>query len=230
MTMRCFERVSLLSILGVALASGFAPHAQATPFQYRYDDGTGTSNIWPNFGNASLYPAELMWGNVYTVQPGANVITTISVAFGRINAPQARPVRLSLYQVDASGDPRNSTLLVSVNGTSSLPQTNTFIDYAIPATTVTGRFFVAVTMTIDASSTSAPARLDAGGAANASNAWLFAATSLENLPLANASFVRNMTQNAIQGAFMVRATAIPTPGAVTLLALGGLLACPRRRR
>jgi MYXO-CTERM domain-containing protein len=38
-----------------------------------------------------------------------------------------------------------------------------------------------------------------------------------------------MSQNAIQGVFMVRANAIPTPAAGALLGLAGLAALRRRR-
>ncbi len=216
-----------LLILSLPFAAAVST-ASAAPFQYSYDDGVGSGNLSPSFSSPSSYPAEFMWGNVYNVTGGNDVITTISVAFGRINVPENRWVRLSLYQLTTPNDPRTATLLTSVDGLSGLPRTNTFLNYAITPTKVTGQFFVAATMIADASATAAPARYDLGGSANASNAWLFAATSLAGKPLGSAPFQVRMSEYIIPAAFMVRATAIPAPGTVCVLA--GLLLAARRRR
>ncbi|MBY0113652.1 MAG: hypothetical protein K2Y21_12595 [Phycisphaerales bacterium] len=219
-----FNRSAPAGLLVLSIFASAAPAA----FQYAYDDGIGSGNIAPSFSSAASYPAEFMWGNVFSVQGGNDIITTISVAFGRINAPEQRPVRLSLYQLVTPNDPRTATLVASVNGTSGLPRTNTFLDFAINPTKVTGQFFVAATMTVDAQGTTAPARYDLGGSANASNAWLFAATSLANLPLGQAPFQVRMSEYVIPAVFQVRATAIPTPASA--LALAGLVMMGRRRR
>lgn len=216
-----------LLILSLPLA-GAVPVAAAAPFQYSYDDGVGSGNLSPSFSSSSSYPAEFMWGNVYNVTGGNDVITTISVAFGRINAPENRWVRLSLYQLTTPNDPRTATLLTSAEGLSGLPRTNTFLDFAIAPTKVTGQFFVAATMIADAAATAAPARYDIGGSANASNAWLFAATSLSGKPLGQAPFQVHMSEYIIPAVFMVRATAIPAPSAALVL-LGAGVALRRRR-
>lgn len=218
-----FNRPPFAGLLILSLAS-----SASAAFQYAYDDGVGSGNLAPSFSSSGSYPAEFMWGNVYNVTGGNDVITTISVAFGRINVPENRWVRLSLYQLTTPNDPRTATLLTSVEGLSGLPRTNTFLDYAITPTKVTGQFFVAATMIADASATAAPARYDLGGASNASNAWLFAATSLAGQPLGAAPFQVRMSEYIIPAAFMVRATAIPAPASV--LALAGVLLAARRRR
>lgn len=216
-----------LLILSLPLVATSTP-TLAAPFQYSYDDGVGSGNLSPSFSSSSSYPAEFMWGNVYNVTGGNDVITTISVAFGRINVPENRWVRLSLYQLTTPNDPRTATLLTSVDGLSGLPRTNTFLNYDITPTKVTGQFFVAATMIADAAATAAPARYDIGGAANASNAWLFAATSLSGKPLGQAPFQVRMSDYIIPAAFMVRATAIPAPASLCVFA--GVLIAARRRR
>ncbi|HEX8877023.1 MAG TPA: hypothetical protein VF777_09765 [Phycisphaerales bacterium] len=217
-----------LPILSFASVAGMACGAASGAFQYSYDDGVGSGNLSPSFSSPSSYPAEFMWGNVYNVSGGNDVITTISVAFGTIPAPEQRWVRLSLYQLTTPNDPRTATLLTSVEGLSGLPRTNTFLNYDIAPTKVTGQFFVAATMVVNAALNPAPARYDRGGEANASNSWLFAATSLQSLPLGQAPFQLRMSEFITPGAFMVRATAIPAPGSV--MALAGLVLVSRRRR
>lgn len=218
----------ILSLAGFVCLILGPCNTASSAFQYSYDDGVGSGNLSPSFTSPSSYPAEMMWGNVYTVSGGNDVITTISVAFGSIAAPEQRWVRLSLYQLTTTNDPRTATLLTSVDGLSGLPRTNTFLNYAIAPTKVTGQFFVAATMVVNGPLNPAPARYDRGGEANASNAWLFAATSFQSLPLGQAPFQIRMSEFITPGAFMVRASAIPAPS--LSLVLVGLAAWARRRR
>lgn len=206
-------------ILALTLA-GAAGTASAA-YTYKYDDGTGNVNVGPNFA------AQVLFGNVYTADPANNYITSIAVAWGSI--PVGTSVSLALYDDPTDdGDPRDAVLLREVAGLADLPRTNTFIEYAIPGTFVTGDFFVAVKVRVDGT-TIRPGRLDPQSAANASKSWLFAADTINDANLGGSPYMLRMSQNAVQGTFMVRANAIPAPGAAGMLALAGVVAARRRR-
>lgn len=191
---------------------------------YKLDDGAGANNLGPSFA------CEFMWGNVFDVVPGAGVINTISVAFGTLGTPEERPVRVYLYQMVTANDPRDAVLLATATGLSGLPRTNTFLDFAIPATAVHGQFFVAASMQVFGNATVIPARYDRDGAANAGRSWFFGADSYLGMSLGDAPFSGNMSNNFFPGVFLVRAEGIPAPGTTAALTAGGLMLAGRRRR
>ncbi|MFO0786152.1 MAG: hypothetical protein U0573_07375 [Phycisphaerales bacterium] len=170
-----------------------------------------------------------MWGNIFTVEPGSETITTVSVAFGTIAAPEQRPVTVYLYQMVTSNDPRDAVLVATGTGLSGLPRSNTFLDFAINPTTVHGQFFAAVSMQIPGNTSVIPARYDRDGASNAARSWFFGADSYAGLPLGSAPYINNMSNNFIPGVFMIRAAGIPSPGAASLLAACALVGTRRRR-
>ncbi|MBX3389232.1 MAG: hypothetical protein KF691_07220 [Phycisphaeraceae bacterium] len=211
-------------VLCAALASATIFTSAASGATYGLDDGVGSGNLGPNFA------CEFMWGNIFDVQPGANVITTISVAFGTIAAPEARPVRVYLYQMVTANDPKDAVLVATATGLSGSPRTNTFLDFAIAPTSVHGQFFAAVSMQVFGDATVLPARYDRDGAPNAARSWLFGADSYLSMPLGSAPYINNMTNNFIPGVFMVRAQGIPTPGSGIIIAAAALASQRRRRR
>lgn len=209
--MRCFGAVL-----------GFSGALAARAGTYQLDDGAGSNNLGPSFA------CEFLWGNVFDVQPGAETISTISVAFGTINAPSERPVRVYLYQMVTANNPRDAVLVATATGMSGLPRTNTFLDFAIPPTQVHGQFFAAISMQVYGDANVIPARYDRDGAANSSRSWFFGADSYLDMPLSDAPFSGSMNNNIIQGVFMVRAQGVPAPGGVAVVLLAVL--APRRRR
>jgi len=212
----CFRAPGFGALLATCLSM------QAQGATYKLDDGAGSLNLGPSFA------CEFMWGNVFDVQPGAQTITTISVAFGTLGAPEQRPVRVYLYQMVTANDPRDAVLVATATGLSGLPRTNTFLNFQIPPTAVHGQFFAAVSMEVFGNATVIPARYDRDGALNAGRSWFFGADSYLDMPLGDAPFSGSMNSNFIQGVFMVRAEGIPAPGTVALL-LGGMVAMRRRR-
>lgn len=213
------KRSNWLGGLCVALAA-IQPAIAST---YQLDDGAASSNLGPSFA------CEFMWGNIFDVAPGAEYITSISVAFGTINPPSERPVRVYLYQMVTPNDPRDAVLVATSTGLSGLPRTNTFLNYVIPATRVEGQFFAAVSMEVFGDANVIPARYDRDGAPSSSRSWFFGADSYLGMPLSDAPFFGSMNNNFIPGVFMVRAEGIPAPAGAALLTLAGVVGARRRR-
>ena len=107
---------------------------------------------------------------------------------------------------------------------------------AIEPVTVSGGFFVAIEHVAELNTATnrfpAAARFDSD--ASGANSWFFYDSPGE-MPyddLASAGFFSRMDNTSvvpIPGAFAIRAVAVPTPGGVALLALGGLAGVRRRR-
>lgn len=191
--------------LAAVLASAVGSKALAQ-VNYVYDDGTGNVNTGFN------QVADFLWGNVYQTQPGGEVITRISVAFGTI--PDGSPVRVMLFDIaNGSLNPLTGVKKVSVAGTSNFMRTNAFVHFDIPPTRVSGSFFVGCAAGVDATSIR-PARIDAsaGSVSLADRAWVFAATSFNTITtLSAAPFSLRLDNNAVgtRGPLMVRAVGRP---------------------
>jgi hypothetical protein len=191
---------------------------------YKLDDGSGSVNSGPTF-----VAPEFMWGNVFTSVPGCGQITMISVAFGKI--PAGRKMCLYIFQDPTPDhDPRDAAMLLRLAALTDPKGGNTFTDYAIPTTTVTGDFFIAVSTSVDGTSNDLPARLDPQGAPNADRAWFFAADSFASGNLGTAPYQLQLGAFPLPSVVMVRATGVPGPGAGVAAALGTALATRRRRR
>lgn len=191
---------SLFGTVAACLLSGAVAVADV---EYKYDDGAGNTNIGPNFA------AEMLFGNVYTAQPGGEIITTIKVAWGSI--PIGTSVTLALYDDPTDdGNPADCSLLTEVSGVADLPRTNTFLSYPITPTRVHGDFLVAVKVMVDGTSIR-PARLDPQSIAFAGRAWIFADDDINDQNLDDSPYRLNMSQNVIQGAFLVRAEGTTAP-------------------
>ena len=113
--------------------------ALATGVQYAYDDGMGNTNQGP----PSSFNPDMLWGNYFMTQPGGEVITQISVAFGPTFPSLANgPVTFWLLNdPDDDFDPTNAQVLTSVQATPDVFNNN-FFTVDINPTTVSGGFFV----------------------------------------------------------------------------------------
>lgn len=180
---------------------GFDP-----PVVYLHDDGTASSNMGP----PSSFDPDMLWGNYFTVQPGGEFVTTLSVAFGPTFPSLANgPVTFWLLaDPDADGDPRNATLLVSTQATPDVTG-NTFFNVTIPPTRVSGAFFVGASAKL-LGGQDRPARVD--GSNTGSNSWFFYAPDIaaviNNLAAAPFGSQNVAPTNPLPGAFLVRASAV----------------------
>ena len=175
------------------------------PVTYLRDDGSASSNMGP----PSSFDPDMLWGNYYTVQPGGEWITTLSVAFGPTFPSLANgPVTFWLLaDPDADGDPRNATLLVSTQATPNVSG-NTFFDVTIPPTRVSGAFFVGASAKL-LGGQDRPARVD--GSSPGDHSWFFYAPDIaaviNNLAAAPFGSQNLAPTNPLPGAFLVRASA-----------------------
>lgn len=177
------------------------------PVIYRHDDGDGNTNQGP----PSTFDPDMLWGNYYLVEPGGEVITEISVAFGPTFPSLANgPVTFWLLEDDDMDfDPRNAQSLTSVTGTPDVFNDN-FFTMQIPPTQVNGAFFVAASAKL-LGGQDKPARVDTNAPGDKS--WFFYAPEIADVidNLASAPFGTRMdnTQYVIfPGAFMIRATGV----------------------
>lgn len=186
-------------------ADGFEAPVQVI---YQYDDGDGDTNQGP----PSTFDPDMLWGNYYLTQPGGEVITTISVAFGPTFPSLATgPVTFWLLEdPDMDFDPRNATSLASVQATPDVFNDN-FFTVTIPPTQVSGAFFVAASAKLQGGE-DVPARVDTDAPGDKS--WFFYAPEIADVidDLASAPFGTRMDNPQFvifPGAFMIRATGEP---------------------
>jgi hypothetical protein len=191
-----------------APAVPFSPRSDADPVAYQYDTGSGNINVGP----PSTFDPDMLWGNYYLTQPGGEVITHISVAFGpTFPSLGDGPVTFWLLDdPDMDLDPRNATALTSVQATPDVFGNN-FYTVEIPPTQVSGAFFVGASAQLMGGQ-DAPARLDTTPPGDKS--WFFYADDISEVinDLASAPFGTSMDDPEYVpffGAFMVRAYGIP---------------------
>ena len=172
---------------------------------YLLDDGDGDTNQGP----PSSFDPDMLWGNYFLTEPGGEVITEISVAFGPTGTAVAKgPVTFWLLDdPDMDFDPRNATALTSVQATPDVFNDN-FFTVQIPPTVVSGAFFVGASAKLEGG-VDRPARVDRDAPGDQS--WFFYAPEIADVidDLASAPFgTRNdNTQYVVlPGAFMIRAT------------------------
>jgi hypothetical protein len=194
----------IAGVVGVVMSVPVSP-AVAGLFEYAADDGSGSINIGPSFD------AEMLWGNYFAAEPGFGTITAVSIAFGSIEA--GRPIDLLVFDdPDDDGDPGNAVLVAQHAAVTMPGGLNEFIDYAIDPVNVTGGFFIAAKMQV--TNADRPARLDPQTISGQS--WLYfddPITGIDLDDLGGSPFVLNMDDAPFPGTWMVRATAVPGPGA-----------------
>ncbi|MGZ5094030.1 MAG: PEP-CTERM sorting domain-containing protein [Vulcanimicrobiaceae bacterium] len=119
------------------LAAGFAV-GTADAITYSLDDGTA---------EMGLGAANLTFGNHFTVVPGGQTISSISIAW---QASNGTPVTVKLWSdPNGDGNPNDAILLSSIVGVISNAHTNTFITYDIPdVTLLLPSFFVGASVSV----------------------------------------------------------------------------------
>jgi MYXO-CTERM domain-containing protein len=197
---------------------------------YSLDDGTAENSVGLSGGGT------IAGINFFAVSGGDNVITSVEVAWGSPAFPNAAPPLIGLpfnYHVWANVGPDtnpsgpNAVLLFS--GSSTIDPlnvaNNTFQSLAVPSIAIPGAsFFVGVDLAHPARSF--PIAVDQT-APIAGRSWAGGGTSFNpnsiGLGAGGASDIVGF------GNWMIRASAVPTPGALALLGLGGIAAGRRRR-
>ena len=182
----------------------------AEMIEYAYDDGDGDNNIGP----PSSFDPDMLWGNYYLAQPGGELITRISVAFGPTFPSLANgPVTFWLLQdPDADFDPGNAFAIASVQGTPDVFN-DTYFNVELPPTWVQGGFFVAASAKL-LGGEDRPARSDSSDPGDKS--WFYYAPDIAATidDLASAPFGTRMDNTQFvpfPGAFMIRATGESAP-------------------
>lgn len=211
--------------------------------EYTLDDGVGENNIGLNGANSSI-----AWLNRFTVSGGNSTITDIRIAFGTNNPAvggtpfNGVPVTAYLWSdPNNDGNPSDAVVLASSAGVTANSLTDIFNVFTIPATNVGPNgtnFFVGAILTqanlVGAGPGSFPSRQDA--TATQGRSWIAANTTA--VPVNPNSLGAGNSINAavidsfgatLAGNWMVRASAVPAPGTLALLGLGGLIAGRRRR-
>ena len=189
----------------VIFSDGFDGALPAS-IDYAYDDGDGDSNQGP----PSTFNPDMLWGNYYFAQPGGQIVTRISIAFGPTFPSLANgPVTFWLLQDDdADADPRNAHVVASVSATPNVFN-DVFYDVDISPTWVHGGFFVGASATLQGGQ-DRPARVDTNASGHLS--WFFyapdIAATIDDLAAAPFGTRNDNTQYVpFPGAFMVRAHA-----------------------
>lgn len=204
---------SLLLPLLAPLCFAMTASGGSETLLYQLDDGTGNVNVGP----PSSFSADMLWGNVFSAQPGGEQIIELQVGLGT-NYPRDefnQPLPLTLYLFDDPDDDGDPTNAVPVASTTIVPTvfSQTGVNLApITPTTVQGEFFVAARVFARAG-IDRPGRLDpqqTGG----ENAWLFYSDEINPDDLASSPFFTSMDDPAfvpIFGVWMVRAVGQPKP-------------------
>ena len=219
---------------GLTIAFAAALASTSAAFTYQYDDGTANVNIGPPSSFAQFPNTDFMWGKFFEVQNGQNQITSVEVGFGSFSV-EPREVEILVYETGSSdfdpftfsGGPLFSTV---INATSDTLDTRTTITLPTPVEVDTG-FFVAALIRDADPGNEAAARLDTDGSGE--NSWLVyfpeADTSDIGGSLGFAAEGNNSGVFIFPGNFVIRANAVPSPGAAGLIVIGAVAAGRRRR-
>ncbi len=199
-------RRSIGSFLLTLLLAGSTVHAQ--PVEYALDDGDGETNQGP----PSTFDPQMLWGNYFVTEPGGEVVTEISAAFGS-TFPSLQDSVVTFWLLDDPDqdlDPRNATMLARVEAVPTLAL-DVFFSVEIPPTEVSGAFFVGVSASL-VGGADRPARVDTDD--DGSRSWFFYDPDIAGVidSLGTAAFGTRMDDPKFvlfPGAFMIRATGEP---------------------
>ncbi len=196
--------------------------------EYLVDDGTGETNLaWSSSAGGDLVSI-----NQFNVLAGFESLTDISVAWGTGTGGGTASVMI-YDDPNNDGDPSDITSanvlanMAIVTGAGG----DTFTVYGVGSVNVGSvgdSFFIGIYTSTDPGEF--PARIDL--TAPQARSWVAGGDAGTIDPADPSTFAlpfSNLTGFSFNGNFMVRANAIPAPGALALLGLGGLAATRRRR-
>ncbi len=219
-------RIGMIAgVAGVAVG-GMAAGAFGQSFIYAAEDG-GTSD-----SSLSQFDANATWGNYFFAQPGFERISAIQVAFARNFADAGRSVELLVYDdADNDGDPTNATLVSRTTAGAILTADGEPAEYAINAVDISGGFFIAINM--DALQGEPVFRSDFNlldpDFTPSTTSWTFYnPVGTPQLDLGSSLFV-GFNGDFGLGTWVVRAVGVPSPGAIGVLGVAGVMVGRRRR-
>lgn len=208
------------------LAAVLLPVANASAVNYVIDDGRAELAV-------TIDPAEdQIWFNTFPVVEGGEVITAMSVGFGRpgLFVPlNGLPVTLLIYEDVDGGSPLNATLLRSVDVTVESANSITLPRYEIPPTIVHGTMLAAALFRNTTEANQPIAGLDRSPPTFTGRSWVGFAVNLNESDLTSipSNQIQGIEGLGVTGNFIVRAEGVPLPepgaftfGAAALL-LGG---------
>ncbi len=248
----CFSALALVAASGFASAQLVSVQGPTRPGnggstdinEYTLDDGVGEANIGLNGAASSI-----AWLNRFTVSGGNSTITDIRIAFGTNNPAvggtpfNGVPVTAYLWSdPNNDGNPSDAVVLASAAGITANSLTDIFNVFTIPATNVGPdgtNFFVGAILTqaglLGTGPGSFPCRQD-NTPVSQGRSWI--AGNVSAVPVNPNSLGAGNAINAaivdsfgptLAGDWMIRASAVPAPGTLALLGLGGLVIGRRRR-
>lgn len=219
-------RIGMIAGVAGLVVGGVAAAGVGQGFLYAAEDG-GTSD-----SSLSQFAANATWGNYFFAQPGFERISAIQVAFARDFAAAGRSVELLVYDdADNDGDPTDATLVSRTTVGAILTPDGEPAEYAINAADISGGFFVAINM--DALQGEPVFRSDFNPLdpdfTPSTTSWTFYnPVGTPQLDLGSSLFV-GFNGDFGLGTWVVRAVGVPSPGAVAVLGVAGVMVGRRRR-
>lgn len=212
-------------VLGLAAGSG--GHAAAA-VDYSIDDGVAEVAI------ATEANEDFIWLNTFPVEPGAQWIDSISVAYGRagiISAFNGQALKVLLYEDVNGGSPQDAVLKRSIDAVAANANTNTLNIYSFTPTEITGTLVVGVVYRNSTGVRKFPAALDTTAPTFAGRSYYGFAGAIDsaNLGWIPAGQFDTIESAGAVGNFRIRAHGVPSPGACGVLALGAVMGQRRRR-
>ena len=207
---------------------------------YQIDDGTAEDSI----GVTGTAPFDFVWLNKFAVQAGGEKIEKIQVAFGNpgntsTGAPNGTPVQILLYEDTNGGSPTDAVLKTTLNGTVQNVNTNTFVDFDISDTVVTGTMLAGVVMRNLPGGNAFIAGIDQTDPDLSNRSYLGFTTGTTTPPSPmDINNLGSMGGNfgstdgfGLPGNFLIRAVGspVPEPASLGMIAITGLCALRRRR-
>lgn len=200
---------------------------------YSWDDGTAENSVGLTAGG------NIAGINFFSVTGGDNVITSVDVAWGApAFAAQGAaliglPVNYHVWaNVGSSTNPSGANSFRLWSGTGFINAANvandTFQSFAVPNIAIAGAsFFVGVDVVHPA--TTFPIAVDQTGPTFAGASWAGGGASFDPDAVGFGGGPALDLAALGLGNWMIRANAVPTPGALALLGMGGLVIGRRRR-
>lgn len=218
-----------------AAAFALAASPALADVEYAYDDGVSNLSFGPPRTFEPYGDVDMLWGNYFVTQQAHELVTRVSFGLGRLSAGETDEVTVWIFDdPDNDLDPTNAVPIFSA----TLTAHNLGFDFNhldLDPVAVSGGFFVAVghlaelTYTDGQPGYPTPGRYDPDAPGDRS--WFFYDSDIPESDLGSSGFVQRMDGPfvPIPGAFAIRATTIPAPGAAAL-GLAALAGATRRRR